>query len=250
MDTAPGEGDIAGASEAHAGAVPWGMAAEGVTAHIDEVRILNEQIPVLTGVNRVAAQGDAVAAGKVHVVFLATDDVAADGKEAGWLGLIGRFLDADVRALGRAGGLDSVGGNGHFIHASTFGGGVDVNFGGRLRLGLVRFMVVVLDVVASDLQVAHLRSVEPDAAQPVVADVAASNVDLVQVHSIEIHPHAGIKIDVAMTDEYVAIALNEMNAMPTARDQYAFQYGLHGLDQFESISLCVRALHLDIADGW
>ncbi len=100
MDAAPGEGDVAGASEAHAGAVPWGMAAEGVAAHIDEARILNEQIPILTGVNRVAAQGDAVAAGEVHVVFLTADDVAADGKEAGWPGLIGRFLDADVCTLG------------------------------------------------------------------------------------------------------------------------------------------------------
>ena len=218
MDAAPGEGDVAGASEAHAGAVPWGMAAEGVTAHIDEARILNEEIPVLTGVNRVAAQGDAVAAGEVHVVFLTADDVAADGKEAGRPGLIGRFLDADVCTLGRAGGLNGVRRDGHFVHAGTFGGGVDVNFGGRLRLGLVRFMVVVLDVVAGDLQVAHLRSIEPDAAQSIVADMAAGDVDLVQVHSIEIHAHAGVKINVAMTDEHIAIALDEMNAMPTARD--------------------------------
>ena len=154
----------------------------------------------------------------MHVVFLATDDVAADGKQAGRARLIGRFPDADVRALGRAGGLDGVGGDGHLVDARALGGGVDVNLRGRFRLGLVRAMVVVLDVIARNLQVAHLGPIQPNAAEPVVADVATGDVDLVQVHSIEIHPHAGIKIDVAMTDEYVAIALDEMNAMPTARD--------------------------------
>lgn len=158
------------------------------------------------------------------------------------------FPRCECRSPGRTGGLDRVGCNGHFVHTRALGRSVDVNLRRWLRLGTVRFVVVVLDVIPGDLKVAHLRPLQPNASQPIVANVAAGNVNLVQVYPIEIHTHTGVKVNVTVADEHVAVALDEMNAVPTMRDHHALEHGLHRLDQFKSIGLRVRTFHLDIAN--
>ena len=112
----------------------------------------------------------------------------------------------------------------------------------------MRFVVVLLDVVSGDLKVAHLRPLQPDASQPIVANVTAGDVDLVQVYPIEIHTHAGVKVYVTVADEHVAVALDEMNAVPTTRDHHSLEHGLHRFNQLKSIGLRVRTFHLDIAN--
>ena len=99
-NTAPVEGNIGGAGETHSGAVFSSVSAEGVAANVYEPRVFNQQIPVFTGVNGVAVQSDAVAAGKVHIVFLTANDIAADDEESRRLGCIALFLDANVCAAG------------------------------------------------------------------------------------------------------------------------------------------------------
>jgi len=79
-DTATGEGDVRTAGETHAGAVTRRMSAKGVAADVDKARIFDEQVAVFAGINRVAADSDTVATGKMHVVFLTADDVTADGE--------------------------------------------------------------------------------------------------------------------------------------------------------------------------
>ena len=111
-------------------------------------------------------------------------------------------------------------------------------------------MVVVLDVVPGDLEVAHLRTLDANPAQPVVTDVTAGNVDLMQVHAIEINAGTGIEIHMAMTDQDVPIALNEMDTVPTTRHHYALEHRLHGLDQFKPIGLRMRPFHFNVFYRW
>ena len=79
-DAATGEGDVRTTGETHAGAVTRRMSAKGVAADVDKARNFDEQVAVFAGINRVAADSDTVATGKMHVVFLTADDVAADGE--------------------------------------------------------------------------------------------------------------------------------------------------------------------------
>ena len=99
-NTAPVEGNIGGTSETHSGAVFSSVSAEGVAANVYELRVFNQQIPVFTRVNGVAVKSDAVAAGKVHIVFLTANDVGADCEESRRSGCIAIFLDANVCAAG------------------------------------------------------------------------------------------------------------------------------------------------------
>src|SRR5690606_9201939 len=107
--------------------------------------------------------------------------------------------------------------------------------GRRLRLALVHAVVVVLDVVAGDLQVANLRPLDPDTADAVVADVATDDVDLVQVQLIHVDAHARVVIHVAVGDQHVAVAAGEADPVPHVVDQHAHQRGLHGADQFDTV---------------
>ena len=75
------------------------MAAEGVATHIDQSRILNEQVAMRGGVNAVASQCDAIAPSQVYVIFLTADDVAGDGEETRRARGVGLFLDADICPL-------------------------------------------------------------------------------------------------------------------------------------------------------
>ena len=79
-DAATGEGDVRTTGETHAGAVTRRMSAKGVAADVDKARIFDEEVAVFAGINRVAADSDTVASGKMHVVFLTANDVAADGE--------------------------------------------------------------------------------------------------------------------------------------------------------------------------
>ena len=78
--------------------------------------------------------------------------------------------------------------------------------------------------------------------------MAVGDVDLVQIHAIKINTHAGVEVNVTMTDEYISAALCQMNAVPATRHQHALENRLHRLDQLKAIRLRVRAFHLDIAD--
>ena len=79
-DAATGEGNVRTTGETHAGAVTRRMSAKGVAADVDKARIFDEQVAVFAGINRGAADSDTVATGKMHVVVLTADDVAADGE--------------------------------------------------------------------------------------------------------------------------------------------------------------------------
>lgn len=79
-DAATGECDVRTTGKTHAGAVTRRMSAKDVAADVDKARIFDEQVAVFAGINRVAADSDTVATGKMHVVFLTADDVAADGE--------------------------------------------------------------------------------------------------------------------------------------------------------------------------
>ena len=85
-------------------------------------------------------------------------------------------------------------------------------------------MVVVLNIITGDLEVAYLRFLEPDAAQPVVADMAGGDVDLMHVNVIQVNSYSSIKINMAVRYEHIAVALDEMNSMPAARNHDSLKY--------------------------
>ena len=120
--------------------------------------------------------------------------------------------------------MNSVRGDGDFVYACSLGSGIDVNFCGRLWLSFVWLVVVVLDVVTGDLQVAHFRPFDANATQPIVADVAAGDVNLMKVHVIEINAYAGVEVYVTVTDEYVAVSLDKVDTVPTACDHYTLKH--------------------------
>jgi len=98
-DGAACEADVGGLLETDACAVPWGMSAKGVSRKVDESGVFDQEVAVVAGVDAIATEGDAVAAGEMYIVFLAPDNVAGDGEEAGWSGLVGFFDNPDVAAL-------------------------------------------------------------------------------------------------------------------------------------------------------
>ena len=182
----------------------------------------------------------------MHVVFLTADDVAAYGKKPGRARCIRFFLDANIRAFGRTGSLNGVRRNGHLVYTGTFGSSIYVDFGSRFRCSLVGAMIIIFDVVASNLKVANFGTLNANATQSIVTDVTSGDVDLVQVNTIEKNARASVEINMAMTDENVPIALDEMDAMPTPRNHYALENRLHGLDQFKAICLRMGPFHLNV----
>ena len=193
MDGATGEGYVGRALETHPGTIFGSMPAKGVTAHVDELGVLDEEVPVTTGIDRVSAKGDTIATGQVDVVFLASDDVARNSKESRRTGCIGFLLDANVCPSGRLGGLNGIGRDGNLVHAGSIGRDVDENFRSRFRFGFMGPKVVVFNIVSRDLQVAYFRAFDTNPALPVIADMATCYIDLVEVHAIEIMPTPVLK---------------------------------------------------------
>jgi MinD-like ATPase involved in chromosome partitioning or flagellar assembly len=65
-------------------------------------------------------------------------------------------------------------------------------------------VVIVFNVIAGDLQIADFTAFDANTTKATVADVAGADDGLMQVDAIQIDTNAGIVIDVAVTDEYVA----------------------------------------------
>ena len=63
MNGATGEGYVGGAFETHPGPIFGSMPAKGVTAQVNELGVLDEEVPVPTGIDRVPAKGDPIATG-------------------------------------------------------------------------------------------------------------------------------------------------------------------------------------------
>ena len=182
----------------------------------------------------------------MHVVFLTADDVATYGKKPGRARCIRFFLDANICAFGRTGSLNGVRRNSHLVYTGTFGSSIYIDFGSRFRCSLVRAMIIIFDVVASDLKVANFGTLNANATQSIVTDVTSGDVDLVQVNPIEKNACTSVEINMAMTDENVPIALDQMDAMPTPRNHYALENRLHRLDQFKAICLRMGPFHLNV----
>src|SRR5262245_35262525 len=152
---------------------------------------------------------------------LAAEEVAGQGDHAHRVGMVLRADEAHVRAAGAVLRLDRVAAYRTLAHRPLADGEVDV--GRFLRLEVV----VVLDVVADDLDVAHLTAVDLQPALLAVADVVAVDVDLVQVHAVEEDPYAAVVINVAVGDEDVAVAVGEVDAVTAAADQHTLEGRLH-----------------------
>ena len=151
-------------------------------------------------------------------------------------------------ASGRGRGLDRVRGHGDLVHAGPLCRGVDVDLCGGLGLGLELPVVVVLDVVPGDLEVAHLGSLDANPAEPVVADVVPAEVDLVEVDLVEEDADPGVVVDVGVVDEDVAVASVQANAMADLSDEQALEDRLHGADELHAIGLRVGAGDLEVSD--
>ena len=63
MDGATGEGYVGRALETHPGTIFGSMPAKGVTTYVNELGVLDEEVPVTTGIDRISAEGDPVATG-------------------------------------------------------------------------------------------------------------------------------------------------------------------------------------------
>ena len=97
-------------------------------------------------------------------------------------------------------------------------------------IGAVGAMVVVFNIIPSDLEIPDFTLLNSNATQAVVTDVIAGDVDLVQVDLIKEDTDTGVVVDMTVTDQYVSISLNQSDAMPQLGEQYPFKNRLHGLD--------------------
>ena len=66
------------------------------------------------------------------------------------------FKDADIASSLRCCGLDRVRCDSDFVHTGSFSSSINEDFSGGSRFRFVSPMVVILDVVASNLQVSDL----------------------------------------------------------------------------------------------
>jgi len=141
----------------------------------------------VAAVDVVAADGEAEGRGKVDVDGLAADEVACDGPHAdAMIPFVTTADEADVATARRVGGLDRVAGDGSFADRALFA--VDIDFCGgvigewcAVRRNHEAVAIVVLDVVASDLQVADLAPLDTNASKAAVANVRAGDNRLMQV---------------------------------------------------------------------
>lgn len=179
---------------------------------------------MLTRINTVASNGDTVTAGQVNIIFLTANNIIRDGKEPWRSRGVRIFFNAYICSFRGVVALDGIGGDSHLIYTGSLSRGINVDFSCRFRFGFVRAMIVVLNIITSDLEVADLRFLEPYAPQPVVADVAGGDVDLMQVNAIQVNSHSSIKINMAVRYKHTAVALDEMNSMPAARNHDSFKY--------------------------
>ena len=197
---------------------------EAIRADHDVLTVVAYQITVVAAVDVVPLERDPARQRQVDVGLLAADQVAADAPHPGEMTVFRRPADdADVRAVGTVRRLNRIAGDGPLADGPALRA-VDVNLGGR-HVGRLEHVegavVVVLDVVAGDLQVANLTVLDADAAESAVADVIANDVRLVQVDPVHPDADAGVVIEVAVTDEDVAAAFGEMNGVSYATNQDA-----------------------------
>src|SRR5262249_13682470 len=155
---------------------------------------LHEDVAPAAQGDAVARQHDAPAVLQVDVDLLVADVVAGHGEQADLVDVFGPG-EAQVGPAGAELRLD--GGARHRAFADAPLPHVDPQVGRLLRLRVV----VVLDVVARDLEVAHLAVEDLDAAALAVADVAALDDGLVQVDAVEEDADPAAVVDVAGVDE-------------------------------------------------
>ena len=116
--------------------------------------------------------------------------------------------DFDITSTFRNGGLNRVGCDRHFADTCAFRSCVDIDLRGRLRFCSVLLVIVVFNIVSSDLQVTHFAFLDSDSAQPVIANVTAADINLVEIDPIHKYADAGIVIDMAIRDQYVSVSLD------------------------------------------
>ena len=78
--------------------------------------------------------------------------------------------------------------------------------------------------------------------------MGGGDVDLVQIQAIEKNTSAAIVIDVAIHDEHVAIAFDEMNPMPGISNHDAIDDGLHGFGEFDAVGFGMNSFDGDLAN--
>src|SRR5437879_697882 len=156
--------------------------------------------------------------------------------------MILRSQEAHVRSTGSAHRLNGVADQRAFAHGAF--AAIEKNIGGFLRLQVV----VVLDVVAANLNVADFAGDDFDAALLAIADVVAVNVGLMQIQAVEKDADAAVVVDVTIGDIDVAGAIDDVNAVPAFTDEDAGDGGLHDTIEANAVSLGMVANDFQIAD--
>lgn len=114
---------------------------------------------------------------------------------------------------------------------------VDQDIGGRRCFRAhVRF-----DIAAIHLKVAHVAPQADDSALGVVTDVTSVNIDLVQIDIVQIDADTMVFVEMAVGDQHVAIALDQMDCMPGASDNQTSEGQLHRPGGFDAASLGMLA---------
>lgn len=78
--------------------------------------------------------------------------------------------------------------------------------------------------------------------------MGGGDVDLMQIQAIEKNTSAAIMIDVAIHDEHVAIASDEMNPMPGISNHDAIDDGLHGFGELDAVGFGMNSFDGDLAN--
>ena len=200
------------------------------------------------GIDAVPAQDHPVAATQVNIVLLVSNDIPGDRPQSRGPPILPTVQDPDIGPTGRLGGLDCVRGHRKLVHTGSLRSGIDINLARRLRFRPMRPVIIILDIIARDLEVPHLGPLDSDSSHPVVADVAVRNVYLVQIHPVQKDAHASIEVEVAVTDQNVAIASMQADPMTQPAKQATFNHCLHRLDQLDPIRFRVPPLDNQVPD--
>ena len=154
----------------------------------------------------------------MNVVHLAANQVAADGPHSDLVIVATATSDQpDIRTTRTVRGLQRVAGDRPFANR-TFTN-INVDFGGRQAIGVrkllaMRFIVVVFDVIAGDLQIANLAVFDPHATEPAIADMRPRNAGLMQIDIFKVNADARIVVDVAMINQQISSSFGDVNSSP------------------------------------
>ena len=78
--------------------------------------------------------------------------------------------------------------------------------------------------------------------------MGGGDVDLMKVQAIEKNTSAAIMIDMAIHDEHVAVAFDEMNSMIGISNHDAIDDGLHGFGELDAVGFGMNSFDGDLAN--